>query len=66
MGFPWEVLGTNKENITRVIHIKYVENMDLNYETNGFDEMLLKNRLLKTNCSETNFGCESYTILKNV
>ena len=66
MGFPWEVLGTNKENITRIIHIKYVENVDLNYETNGFDEMLSKNRLLKTNCSETNFGYENYTILKNV
>jgi len=33
MGFPLEVVGAHKKNITRINHIKYADNMDLKTET---------------------------------
>jgi hypothetical protein len=42
MGFPLEVVGVGRKNITARIHIKYVRNMDLNIETNGIDGNILK------------------------
>jgi hypothetical protein len=43
MGFPLEVVGVGKKNITGRIHIKYAENMDLKYETDGLDGKISKN-----------------------
>jgi hypothetical protein len=42
MGFPLEVVGDSKKNITGRSHIKYVDNMDLNIETDGIDGNLSK------------------------
>jgi hypothetical protein len=38
MRFSLEVVGVSKKNITRRIHIKYVDNMDLKTETDDLDE----------------------------
>jgi hypothetical protein len=38
-----EVVGACKKNIPRRSHIKYAENMDLKYETDGLDGKILKN-----------------------
>jgi hypothetical protein len=43
MGFPLEVVGASKKNITGRSHIKYTNNMDLNIETNDLDGKILKN-----------------------
>jgi hypothetical protein len=43
MGFPLEVVGVGKPNITRITHIKYVDNMDLKTKTNDLDGKILKN-----------------------
>ena len=37
MGFPLELVGVGKKRITWRIHIKYVENLDLKYETYSLD-----------------------------
>jgi hypothetical protein len=42
MGFPLEVVGASKQNITGRSHIKYAKNMDLKTETDGLDENLSK------------------------
>ena len=42
MGFPLEVVGAGKKNITCIIHIKYAYNMDLKTETNDLDGKSLK------------------------
>jgi hypothetical protein len=48
MGFPLEVVGVGKKNITGRSHIKYAENMDLNTEIDGLDgKISQKNRLFK-------------------
>jgi hypothetical protein len=48
MGFPCELVGTGNQNITRIIHINYAENMDLKDETNGLDaNFSKKNRFFK-------------------
>jgi hypothetical protein len=43
MRFPLEVVGAGKKDITRRRHIKYAENMDLKYETNGLDGKISRN-----------------------
>ena len=43
MGFPLEVVGVGKQNITRRIHIKYADNMDLKTETDDLDGNISKN-----------------------
>jgi hypothetical protein len=43
MGFPLEVIGAGKKKITRISHIKYVDNMDLRTETDDLDGNILKN-----------------------
>jgi hypothetical protein len=48
--FSLEVLGASKQKITRRIHIKYVDNMDLKIETNDLDGIISKNyAVLKKN-----------------
>ena len=42
MGFPLEVVGAGKQEITCRSHIKYVANMDLKTETN-LDGKISKN-----------------------
>ena len=42
MRFPLEVVGASKKNITRRIHIKYVDNVNLKTETNDMDGKILK------------------------
>jgi hypothetical protein len=37
MGFPLEVVGAGKKNITRRIHFKYVDNMDLKTKSDDMD-----------------------------
>ena len=65
MGFPLEVVGASKQNITRRIHIKYANNMDLKIEIDDMDGKISKSQaVLKTTTLETNFGCESYALLK--
>jgi hypothetical protein len=41
MIFPLEVVGDGNKNIIGIIHIKYVENMDLNSETDGLNGKIL-------------------------
>jgi hypothetical protein len=43
MGFPLEVVGVGKKNITGRIHIKYVDNMDLKTEIDDLDGNISKN-----------------------
>jgi hypothetical protein len=43
MGFPMEVVGVGKQKITRRIHIKYIDNMDLKTETDDLDRNISKN-----------------------
>jgi hypothetical protein len=43
MRFPLEVVGDGKKKITRINHIKYVDNMDLKTETNDIDGKISKN-----------------------
>jgi hypothetical protein len=42
MTFPLEVVGVGKQKIIGRIHIKYVENMNLNTETDGLNENISK------------------------
>ena len=42
MGFSLEVVGVGKKNFTRIIHIKYVDNMDLKNETVYMDGKISK------------------------
>jgi hypothetical protein len=42
MGFPLEVVGVGKKEITCRGHIKYVDNMDLKTETDDLDGNILK------------------------
>jgi hypothetical protein len=37
MRFPLEVVSVGKQNITRIIHIKYEDNVDLKAKTNDLD-----------------------------
>jgi hypothetical protein len=43
MGFSLGVVGAGKQNVTRRIHFKYVDNMDLKTETDDMDGNILKN-----------------------
>jgi hypothetical protein len=43
MGFTLEVVGADKHNITRRIHIKCVDNMDLKTETDDLGGNISKN-----------------------
>jgi hypothetical protein len=43
MGFPLEVVGVGKQEITCRSHIKYADNMDLKIETNDLDGKISKN-----------------------
>jgi hypothetical protein len=43
MGFPIEVVGVGKQEITCRIHIKHADNMDLKNETNDLDGNNSKN-----------------------
>jgi hypothetical protein len=43
MGFPLEVVGPGKKEITCRIHIKYADNMDLKTETDDLDGKISKN-----------------------
>jgi hypothetical protein len=43
MKFPLEVVGASKQNITRRIHIKYVDNVDLKDETDDMYRKISKN-----------------------
>ena len=43
MGFPLEVVGVGKQEITCRNHVKYVDNMDLKIETDDLDEKISKN-----------------------
>jgi hypothetical protein len=42
MGFPLEVVGAGKHEITCRIYIKYVDNMDLKTETDDLDGKISK------------------------
>jgi hypothetical protein len=42
MGFPLEVVGAGKQEITCRSHIKYADNMDLRIEINDLDGKILK------------------------
>ena len=42
MGFPLEVVGVGKKKITRRIHIKYADNMDLKTKTDDLDGNISK------------------------
>jgi hypothetical protein len=65
MRFPLEVVGASKQKITGRIHIKYVDNMDLKTETDDLDGKISKNyAVLKKTTLKTDFGCESYALLK--
>jgi hypothetical protein len=65
MRFPLEVVGASKQKITGRSHIKYVDNMDLKTETDDLDGNISKNYVvLKKNALKTDFGCESYALLK--
>jgi hypothetical protein len=65
MGFPLEVVGAGKQEITCRIHIKYADNMDLKTENNDFYGNILKSwTVLKKTALKTDFGCESYVIFK--
>jgi hypothetical protein len=43
MRFSLEVVGVGKKEITCIIHIKYVDNMDLKTETDDLDGKISKN-----------------------
>jgi hypothetical protein len=43
MGFPLEVVGASKQEITCRRHIKYADNMDLKTETDDLDGKISKN-----------------------
>jgi hypothetical protein len=51
MGFSLDVVGDGKKNITEIIHIKYVENMDLKSKTDGL-KISRKIRMFKKNGTE--------------
>ena len=42
MGFPLEVVGVGKQDITFRIHIKYLDNMVLKTKTDDLDGKILK------------------------
>jgi hypothetical protein len=42
MGFPLEVVGAGKKEITCRSHIKYADNMDLKTETDDLDGKISK------------------------
>ena len=65
MGFPLEVVGVGKQEITCRIHSKYVDNIDLKTETDDLDGKISKSyAVLKKTTLKTDFGCESYALLK--
>ena len=65
MEFPQEVVGAGKQNITSISNIKYVYNMDLKNESDDLDGKISKNQVvLKKTALKTDFGCESYALLK--
>jgi hypothetical protein len=64
MRFPLEVVGDSKKNITRRIHIKYVDNMDLKTETDDLNGKILKNLRFKKMTLKMDFRCESSTPFK--
>jgi hypothetical protein len=65
MRFPLEVVGTGKQEITCIIHIKYADNMDLKAETDDLDGKISKYCVvLKKTTLKTDFGCESYASFK--
>jgi hypothetical protein len=65
MGFSLEVVGVGKQKITRRIHIKYAENMDLKSENDGLGGKISKKiGFFKRTALKTGFGCESYALLK--
>jgi hypothetical protein len=43
MGFTLEVVGVGKQKITGIIHINYVDSMDLKTETDDLNGKILKN-----------------------
>jgi hypothetical protein len=43
MRFPLEVINASKKMITRRIHIKYVDNVDLKTKNDDLDGKILKN-----------------------
>jgi hypothetical protein len=43
MGFPLEVVGAGKQEITGRSHIKYADNMDLKNENDDLDGKISKN-----------------------
>jgi hypothetical protein len=70
--FPLEVVGASKKKITEIIHIKYVDIMDLKTKTDDLDGNISKNyavlkkTALKT-CWTTERGGESIvTVLKQL
>jgi hypothetical protein len=66
MRFPLEVVGAGKQNITYRSHIEYEDNMDLKTKANDLDGKSSKSYVvLKKMTLKTNFGCESYALLKN-
>ena len=61
MGFPLEVVGVGKQEITCRIHIKYADNMDLKTEIDDLDGKISKVGRLAL---KMDFGCESYSLFK--
>jgi hypothetical protein len=53
----------NKKSLGEAI-LKYVENMDLKMKLMVWMESPKKNSLFKKTTLKTNFGCESYALLK--
>jgi hypothetical protein len=65
MRFLLEVVGVGKQKLTCRIHIKYVDNINLKYETDDLDGNISKIYVvLKTTALKTDFGCGSYAIFK--
>ena len=65
MGSPLEVVVVGKHDSTCRSHIKYVDNADLKTETNDLDGKISKScAVLKKTALKTDFGCESYALLK--
>jgi hypothetical protein len=64
MGFPLEVVGAGKYEITCRIHIKYENNTDLKDRTDYLNGKSSKSyAVLKKMTLKMNFGCESYALL---
>jgi hypothetical protein len=65
MGFPLEVVVDGKQDINCRSHIKYVDNVDLETETNHLDGNISKSYdVLKKPTLKMDFRCESYALLK--